>query len=52
MSCRNRSQLLESRVIYGPVIYLVGARITPERPAPSQPRRSARIHDLERIHAA
>jgi hypothetical protein len=37
---QSRSDLLESRVIHGPVVILIGGRINPGRPGPRRDRRS------------
>ena len=48
MSCR--ANILQSRVVYGPVVMLVGDRISAERPAPRSARRepSTRVQTLDR----
>lgn len=37
---QSRTDTLESRVIYGPVVILTGGRITSERPGPRRDRRA------------
>ena len=41
-SLRGRSSTLESQVIYGPVVILVGARVTATRPCPRTRRADER----------
>lgn len=40
-----RADSLESRVVHGPVVILVGGRINPGRPCPRRDRRSPVIDD-------
>ena len=42
---QSRTDTLESRVIHGPVVILVGGRITSERPGPRRDRRSPILED-------
>ena len=43
---QKRTETLESRVIHGPVVILVGGRITSERPGPRRDRRSPITDDI------
>ncbi len=42
---QKRTETLESRIIHGPVVILIGTRITGERPCPRRDRRSPVVDD-------
>lgn len=42
---QSRTDTLESRVVHGPVVFLIGGRLTSERPGPRRSRRSPNIDD-------
>ena len=43
---QKRTETLESRIIHGPVVILIGSRITGERPCPRRDRRSPVVDDI------